>query len=47
MTTIYDQLVTILGIDGREEPLLFCVVVIVLLYIIKNVFGMLYSFINK
>lgn len=47
MTTIYDQLETILGIDGREEPLLFCVTVVVLLYIVKNIFGMLYSFINK
>lgn len=43
-STILEQLEYITGVDPVEEPFIFALVLIFFMYVIKNIFSMLYSF---
>lgn len=46
MTTIVTELEGIIGVSASDDPFVFALCLIPLCWIIKNVFGLLYSFIG-
>lgn len=46
MTTIVTELEGIIGVSASDEPFVFALCLIPVLWVVKNVFGMLYSFLG-